>query len=255
NPIIDGYHRKNADPEWREVVLEDIDSKEKFLKARIIANLHRRTVPASEIKAWVNELAEYALIEKGIQPGEISGWIAEETGYSERQVRSYLDEKYKDTLQRERRLGKPQPEEMTATAVELDAIDKLGPDGYDQLRRKIAEETTEYIVETYDIPDEIVDQILYEEEDDLEETLETDTQNELRQRGQEIGAQMREAFSRLDTRPNKLQERFALKGRLLMIAHQLENRTLYHPTDPQATLIWSNGDTVQKALELLEGLL
>ncbi|MFH2111736.1 MAG: hypothetical protein ABIJ47_10820 [Candidatus Bathyarchaeota archaeon] len=253
NPIIDGYHRKNADPEWREVVLEDIDSKEKFLKARIIANLHRRTVPASEIKAWVNELAEYARNEKGIQPGEISGWIAEETGYAERTIRRYLDEKFKEprgfAIQ-----GQPTATEtVEPTAVELDAADRLSPEAIEKLRPEIADETIQHTTATYDAP-EAAESIPHQMDDESEEAGEAVTRAELEQVGREIGEQMREAFSRLDVRPNHRWERFALKGRLLMIIHQLENHTLYHPTDPQATLVWSNGDTVQKALELLEGL-
>jgi len=31
----------------------------------------------------------------GVEPGEVSGWVAEETGYSERSATRYLDEKYK----------------------------------------------------------------------------------------------------------------------------------------------------------------
>ena len=252
NPIIDGFHRKHADPEWREVILQEIDTREKYLKARIIANLHRRTVPAHEIRAWINELADHTHTERGVKPGEISGWIAQETGYAERTVQRYLDEKHKNpnlvrTAEQIRGATETPP-----NSAESDAVDRPAPDRYHQLR-KTGEEAIEHIAETSHAPD-AAEGTPTTMEDIPGETPETDTQAqaELRQVGREIGAQMREAFSRLDTRPNKSRERFALKGRLLMVAHQLESRTLYHPTDPQATLVWSNGDTIQRSLELLE---
>lgn len=94
--IVDGFHRINAKANWRREVREDIDTPEKVLKARLISNKFRRQVSAVEVRGWINDLAEIALVEHGVQPGEISGWVAEETGYSERQVRFYLDEKYKE---------------------------------------------------------------------------------------------------------------------------------------------------------------
>ena len=40
--ILDGIHRSEADRSWRSEVLENIDSEEKKLVARLIANFHRR---------------------------------------------------------------------------------------------------------------------------------------------------------------------------------------------------------------------
>ena len=54
--VIDGLHRLNIDSQWRTETLEHIDNREKFLKARIIANLHRRTVPASERKQDIHQI-------------------------------------------------------------------------------------------------------------------------------------------------------------------------------------------------------
>ena len=93
---IDGFHRENAKASWRREVREDIDTPEKVLKARLIANLHRRTVPASETRGWINDLAEIAVNEHGVVPGEISGWVAEETGYDRDTVLPYLNSKFKD---------------------------------------------------------------------------------------------------------------------------------------------------------------
>ena len=40
--IIDGFHREKADKNWKRVRLEHIDTEEKKLLARLIANFHRR---------------------------------------------------------------------------------------------------------------------------------------------------------------------------------------------------------------------
>ena len=112
------------------VELDAIDrlGPEKYDQLKLIANKFRRQVTAEEVKGWINDLAEIALTEHKIQPGRISGWIAEETGYSTRQVQIYLNPEYKNRLQSER--ATPKPGEVASpetTAVELDAIDQLGP--------------------------------------------------------------------------------------------------------------------------------
>jgi len=91
---IDGFHRENAKANWRREVRENIDSPEKVLEARLIANKFRRQVTAEEVRGWINDLAEIAMMEYGKEPGEISDWIAEETGYQRKTVRQYLNEKY-----------------------------------------------------------------------------------------------------------------------------------------------------------------
>jgi hypothetical protein len=96
--VVDGFHRLNAKAGWRREVREDIDTPEKVLVARLISNKFRRQVTAEEVRGWINDLAEIALIEHGIEPGEISGWVAEETGYSPITVRQYLDEKYLESI-------------------------------------------------------------------------------------------------------------------------------------------------------------
>ena len=95
NPV-DGFHRLAADPDWRTEINPSLDSPEKVVKAKLIANKFRRQVEAAEVKKWINELADIAYNEHGIEPGEISGWVAEETGYEISSIRKYLDQKYKD---------------------------------------------------------------------------------------------------------------------------------------------------------------
>jgi len=148
--VIDGLHRLNIDSKWRTETLEHIDTQEKFLKARIIANLHRRTVPSSEIRAWINELAEFAMTEHGLEPGKISTWIAEETGYSERQARFYLEDKYKI-----RTSPRGSKTEGTSVSVISEAEEAIGRDKIQRLRAEIREEAREelrqdpdFIIET-----------------------------------------------------------------------------------------------------------
>lgn len=92
---VDGFHRLAADPNWRTEVNENLDSTEKVLKAKLISNKFRRQVSAEEVKGWINELGEIALNDHEIERGKISGWIAEETGYSDNRVRELLEDKYK----------------------------------------------------------------------------------------------------------------------------------------------------------------
>lgn len=151
--VIDGLHRLNVDSTWRTQTLEHIDDEEKFLKARIISNIHRRTVPASEIRAWINDLAEIAL-QKGIKPGRISFWIADETGYAVDTVQRYLELKYKDIEKSKSRLGKTQPREKPISSIKV-AEEKLGRETVQQLKADLREEVKEelrrdpdFIVET-----------------------------------------------------------------------------------------------------------
>lgn len=152
--VIDGFHRLDADPKWRTETRDSIDSQEKLLKARLISNKFRRQVEAWEVEEWINELAEIALNEKNIQPGEISGWIAEETGYSQRQVNFYLESKYKLDYSAREYEKKMEP---TAISVELDAIDALGANGYEQLEQEIEKRTVEKMVKSP--PKKVVDKV------------------------------------------------------------------------------------------------
>lgn len=149
--VIDGLHRLNIDPSWRTVTLENIDSEEKFLKARIISNLHRRTVPASEIRAWINDLAEVAVTEHDIKPGRISDWIAEGTGYDYKTVLRYLDEKYKSKISVKGGKMRPRPERGLFKKAE----EKLGRETFQQLKADLKEEAKQelsrdpkFIIET-----------------------------------------------------------------------------------------------------------
>jgi hypothetical protein len=104
--ILDGLHRSGADGSWRSEVLENIDSHEKKLAARLIANFHRRKVSREEKAEWINELAQLyreqglrVQGEKDGSPGQGSNEIADRiclvTGISRRTVCFYLEDHFK----------------------------------------------------------------------------------------------------------------------------------------------------------------
>jgi len=84
--IIDGLHRKHADKNWPEHVVNV--SGHMTTVARIVANVQRREVSPREKTAMLKELAE----ETCWTPEQ----IAENTGMSMSWVRKYLPGKYKD---------------------------------------------------------------------------------------------------------------------------------------------------------------
>lgn len=90
--ILDGLHRRKADPEWEEKVLSLSDPISKLI-VKIIANTQRRTISKKERKEQLNELAEL-LLKKGVKPGEITKEISK-LGFSLRYVQKLLDSKYK----------------------------------------------------------------------------------------------------------------------------------------------------------------
>jgi DNA repair exonuclease SbcCD ATPase subunit len=106
--VIDGAHRREADPNWRTEVHPEIDTEEKFLVARSVANWHRRQVSAEEKAEWINALAELyrkqgykvkgkkTVIKGGYtNTNEILIKIMENTGLSQSTVGKYLSNEYK----------------------------------------------------------------------------------------------------------------------------------------------------------------
>lgn len=142
--VIDGFHRINAKAEWRREVREDIDSPEKVLKARLIANKFRRQVTAEEVRGWINDLAEIALTEHGVVPGEISGWVAEETGYSRDQVTNYLIDKYKKK-EFATRINDPNKEGLNPSSV-ISAVKNIIPEVDVSIPSDVLKEVTKKVV-------------------------------------------------------------------------------------------------------------
>jgi hypothetical protein len=101
--VIDGFHRLEANPEWRKEKLENIDSEEKLLLARCISNWHRRQVSREEKEEWINGLAKIykkqglsaSKLIGGKYHNEIIAKIVDKTGFSKPTITKHLDLKYK----------------------------------------------------------------------------------------------------------------------------------------------------------------
>lgn len=93
--VIDGLHRQEADPNWRTEVHPEIDSQEKFLIARCVANWHRRQVPKEEKEKWINGLARIYK-KQGNPSARIVAKICDVTGLTRGVVYGYLASEFKD---------------------------------------------------------------------------------------------------------------------------------------------------------------
>jgi hypothetical protein len=102
--IIDGFHRLEADPNWRRERIKEIDTEEKLLVARCVSNWHRRQVSREEKEEWLNGLAKIykkqglKVSEKDSSAqgrNEIIAKIHEVTGLNPTSVREYLRSEFK----------------------------------------------------------------------------------------------------------------------------------------------------------------
>jgi len=111
---IDGFHREAANPNWKSVMLPEIDTEEKLLIARCVANWHRRKVKESEKEEWINRLARiykkqgYKISDKFPFENEIKQRIIEVTGLKHDTVESYLVNEYKQQQRRPKESYQPQ---------------------------------------------------------------------------------------------------------------------------------------------------
>lgn len=137
--VIDGLHREQANKNWKRVRLNHIDTEEKKLLARLIANFHRRIVPYEEKKEWINGLAEIYK-KQGVIIGTITTKISETTGVPYHTVVAFLESKYKE---RSYSLGRPK----VPASKRIES--KLGAEVVERHREEvIAEEKPKIIAET-----------------------------------------------------------------------------------------------------------
>jgi len=94
--IIDGFHREKADKNWKRIRLEHIDTEEKKLVARLVANFHRRQITREEKEQWINDLAKIYAKEKEDTSFPLSQKIANITGLTPHTILGYLYDKYKE---------------------------------------------------------------------------------------------------------------------------------------------------------------
>jgi len=90
--IVDGKHRKQADPTWPEKQIEFPDKKSEVL-FRMHAN-YRRKVSRKERQTEMLMLASY-FEDEGVPREQMVSKLAEKTPFSERYIRSLLPSKYK----------------------------------------------------------------------------------------------------------------------------------------------------------------
>jgi len=96
--IIDGAHRREADPKWPVWVLEDINDPVKSVIARLVANTNRRTLDKKEISAGLRVIAS------------MTNWsphdIADAIGMSYRWVMLHLPDEFKRSGGYDQRIAK-----------------------------------------------------------------------------------------------------------------------------------------------------
>jgi hypothetical protein len=137
--VIDGFHRLEVDPKWRREKIPEIDTEEKLLVARCVANWHRRQVTREEKEEWINGLAKIykakgmkVLDEDG--KNQIKLHISEATGLHPDSVLLLLDEKFK--APNPVPLEKRHPVLSASTAIEHD----MGKEYVERHRKEVEQE-------------------------------------------------------------------------------------------------------------------
>jgi len=92
--VIDGFHRLEADPNWKTETLEQIKTPAQLALARIIANTHRRSISKEERKLQLVTLAE-ELVKEGMKREDVIPQIVELTTFTDRYIREMLPNEYK----------------------------------------------------------------------------------------------------------------------------------------------------------------
>lgn len=152
--VIDGFHRLEDDAKWRTETLEHIDTEEKMLIARPIANWHRRAVPRSEKEKWINDLAKFYQKQGYTTKGEpmtidykgtpytssnqILVKIMDVTGLSDQTVLRHLLEEYKQLSYPKRKI---KPKIPASQRIESE----LGSDYVERHREEVREEIEEEV--------------------------------------------------------------------------------------------------------------
>lgn len=153
--VIDGFHRLEADPNWRKETVSEIDTKEKLLVARCVANWNRRQVSIQEKEEWINDLAriykEHGLeVGKPRQVNQIVNKIAEVTGLTPQTVRSYLSKEFRQVPPEnlaELNIPRISASERIEHELGEEYVERHREEVEQELRPKIEREVREKIVE------------------------------------------------------------------------------------------------------------
>jgi hypothetical protein len=158
--VIDGFHRLEADPNWRREKLSEIDTEEKLHVARCVANWHRREVPREEKEEWINGLAKIYK-EQGLKisagsehKNEIIEKIVEVTGLDITTVRDYISPEFKQ--EQPEHLREQKPKVPASQVIERafkqrdygrQLVERHREEVEQQLRPRIESEVRERIIE------------------------------------------------------------------------------------------------------------
>ena len=155
--VIDGFHRLEADPNWRREELPEIDTEEKLFVARCVANWHRRHIEEEEKETWLNRIAEIyskqglQVRSKGSGKNEIIEKIVEVTGLKPATIQFYLKSKYKQEepshLRETGHEYKLQASERIRRQLGQDYVERHRQEVEQELRPTIETEIRESIIE------------------------------------------------------------------------------------------------------------
>lgn len=154
--VIDGFHRLEVDPNWRKEKLSEIDTEEKLLVARCVANWHRRQVSKEEKEKWIDGLARIyksqgfkVRRQKGsTRINEVINNIHEVTGLHVTTIREYLSPEFKIVeVGREEQQPRVPASQRIETALGKDYVKRHREEVEQELRPEIEREVREKIVE------------------------------------------------------------------------------------------------------------
>ncbi len=198
--VIDGFHRLEAEPNWRKEKLPEIDTEEKLLVARCVANWHRRQVSREEKEEWINGLARVykkqgLKARGGSSRNEILQRIVEVTGLSGPTVNGFLSDEFK---QERKEWLQPQPRVPASQRI------------FKEFKTKKGEEYAKRLVERHreEVEQELRPRIEREvREDIIEEEIKPKVREELSRDVAFIREAIEKAPEVLPTLPEKTIER------------------------------------------------
>jgi len=245
--VIDGVHRLEADTNWRREVHPEIDSEEKFLIARCVANWHRRQVPRQEKAEWINGLAEIYK-KQGIVGATISEKIISVTGLAYETVMDYLNIEYK---QRKREKPTEQPPRVLASQ----RIEKqLGSEVVERHREEVKaqlETDVDFMAEVVKEHPEVVSKAIKRVSEKVEPTavyippLEVE---KIKERGKKIKEETKRMAE--DVKVQEKRRLFRNLGNLQQIAIYANETVCPNCGAPHENLVWKCCNlTPEKALE------
>jgi len=158
--VIDGFHREEADKNWKRLRLEHIDTEEKKLVARLVANFHRRQITREEKEKWINGLAEIYKKQGLEASSKLQEKIAEVTGLSTRTIREYLGSEFKDREIKDRELSPRVPaSQRIERQLGVDVVERHREEVLAQEKPKIEQQVKTKLLKSPEFQREIIKEI------------------------------------------------------------------------------------------------